>query len=551
MSGCPKELENRLDYVRYIREKTNQLLGIMGTEPLREEELDDHALIELDPIGTIAQSFGHILEYLNETINELQVAKDELQAIFDATGVGISIIDRNYRILRCNEKQRTQLLAPEAEDVTGCYCFDAYGNRNVPVEHCPAKYTFATGQPSVAREIIKRGKYFQVATTPFARDENNRVTTVIEVSLDITEKKMAEQSEKEQRDFYLTEKSKLATVIESLSEGLLVVGTNDRILSANRSATMILQRDEQELVGRLLSELFPALAIELCDPMAIVQGLELACTQSDPCDCHLSLNMAPLLDNEMKRIGSVITFRNISEEKKQQELYHRTEKLSAIGQLSAGVAHELNTPLGSILGYARLLLKQENLTQQQREQLAVIAEQAKKSGAIIQALLNFSRHAQPTQCRLDECDLNDVIKNALCLLTTELSKRMITLKTDLDFIPKVCADPGGIEQVVLNLVMNALQAIGSQGEITIKVRRQPEGVRLEVQDTGPGIPDEIRSRIFDPFFTTKPFGEGTGLGLSICAGIVNENGGSIDVARSDSSGTTFAVMLPCKEDAHV
>ncbi|WP_277058729.1 PAS domain-containing sensor histidine kinase [Trichlorobacter lovleyi] len=547
MSGCPKQQENCLAYVRYIREKTNQLLGVMGTEPLQEEELDDHALIELDPIGTIAQSFGHILEYLNETINELQVAKDELQAIFDATGVGISIIDRNFRILRCNEKQRTLLLAPEAEDVTGCYCFDAYGNRNAPVEHCPAKYTFATGQPAVAREIVKRGKYFQVATTPFARDENNKVTTVIEVSLDITEKKMAEQSEKEQRDFYLTEKSKLATVLESLSEGLLVAGTNDRILSVNRSATMILQRDEAELIGLALTDLFPVISVELTDPMEIIQGLELTCTQARANECHLSLNMAPLLDNEMKRIGRVITFRNITEEKKQQELYHRTEKLSAIGQLSAGVAHELNTPLGSILGYARLLLKQENLTQQQREQLAVIAEQAKKSGTIIQALLNFSRHAQPTQCRLDACDLNSVIKNALCLLTTELSKRKIILTTDLELIPKVCADPWGIEQVVLNLVMNALQAIGSQGEIRIIVRRQPGGVRLEVQDSGPGIPDEVRSRIFDPFFTTKPFGEGTGLGLSICAGIVNENGGNIDIVKSDSRGTTFVVILPCKE----
>ena len=550
MSGCSKEQENCLAYVRYIREKTNQLLEVMGTDPLHEEELDDHALIELDPIGTIAQSFGHILEYLNETIRELQVAKDELQAIFDATGVGISIIDKNYRILRCNEKQRTLLLAPEAEDVTGCYCFDAYGNRNAPVEHCPAKYTFATGQPSVAREIIKRGKYFQVATTPFARDENNRVTTVIEVSLDITDKKMAELAEKEQREFYLTEKSKLATVLESLSEGLLVIATDGRIISANRSAAACLKRDEQEILGMPVATLLPGLTINTLIPENL-HMFDLPYTPPDAPERQLSLNMSPLLDSEQKYIGRVITFRDSTEERKQQEMYHRTEKLSAIGQLSAGVAHELNTPLGSILGYARLLLKQQNLTQQQREQLSVIAEQAGKSGAIIQALLNFSRHTQPTQCRLAECDLNGVIKNALCLLTTELSKRKITLKTDIDLIPKVCADPGGIEQVVLNLVMNALQAIGRQGEISIKVRRQPGGVRLEVQDTGPGIPEEIRSRIFDPFFTTKPFGEGTGLGLSICAGIVNENGGSIDIARSDSSGTTFVVILSCKEDAHV
>ena len=107
MSSCPQQQENCFAYVRFIRDRSYQRVEVMGTEPLQEEELDDHALIELDPIGTIAQSFGHILEYLNETINELQVAKDELQAIFDATGVGISIIDNYFRILRCNEKQRT------------------------------------------------------------------------------------------------------------------------------------------------------------------------------------------------------------------------------------------------------------------------------------------------------------------------------------------------------------------------------------------------------------------------------------------------------------
>ncbi len=543
MSDCSKEQENCLAYVQYIREKTNQLLEVMGTEPLHEEELDDHALIELDPIGTIAQSFGHILEYLNETIRELQVAKDELQAIFDATGVGISIIDQDFRILRCNEMQRSLLVAPGNEDVTGRYCYDTYGNRSAPVDHCPAKYSFATGQPAVAREMIKRGKYFQVVTTPFAWDENDRVTTVIEVSLDVTEKKMAELAEKEQREFYLTEKSKLATVLESLSEGLLVIDSDGRIISANRSAAACLKLAETEMIGMSVATLLPGLTINT----KMLQMVDLPYTPPDAPERQLSLNMSPLLDSEQKYIGRVITFRDSTEERKQQEMYHRTEKLSAIGQLSAGVAHELNTPLGSILGYARLLLKQENLTQQQREQLAVIAEQAKKSGSIIQALLNFSRHAQPTQCRLTECDLNEVIKSALCLLTTELSKRKITLKTDLDIIPKVCADPGGIEQVVLNMVMNALQAIGKQGEISIKVRHQSGGIRLEVQDTGPGILDEIRSRIFDPFFTTKPFGEGTGLGLSICAGIVNENGGSIDIARSGSSGTTFVVILPCKE----
>ena len=533
-------------YLRYIRDKTNQLLKVMGTEALREEELDDQALIELDPIGTIAESFSHILDYLNETISELRVAKDELQAIFDATGVGISIIDKDYRILRCNEKQRAMLL-PGADDVSGCYCYDAYGKRSAPIATCPAKETFATGRQAVTREIIKQGKYFQVVTTPFAWDEDGKVTTVIEVSLDITEKKMAELAEKEQREYYLNEKSKLATVLESLSEGLLVVDSSNRVLSLNRCAANILGHDESRIAGKLLPEALPGPAFMYDTPREIINGFKLPYIAPDGAERHLSVNMAPLLDSGTKWIGRVITFHDITEEKKQQELYHRTEKLTALGQLSAGVAHELNTPLGSILGYARLLLKQENLTQQQREQLAVIAEQAKKSSTIIKALLSFSSHGKPKQCRLAECDLNSVIKNAVCLLTTELVKRRIKLVTETTTLPKVCADAWGIEQVVLNLAMNALQAIGNQGEIIIRTAFHPGRVRLEVRDSGPGIPKEIQNRIFDPFFTTKPLGEGTGLGLSICAGILNENGGTIDIASSDSTGTTFVVILPSKE----
>ncbi|MFH7319675.1 ATP-binding protein [Desulfurivibrio sp. D14AmB] len=529
-------------YIRYIREKTNQLLEVMGTESLRPEEFDDRALIDLDPIGIIADSFAQVLEFLNQNISELRQAKEELQAIFDATGVGISIIDNDFTIQRCNEKQRQLLVDPNLADVAGRYCYEVYCNKQSPGMDCPAVDTFATGRPAFVREVKKKEKYFQVVTTPYARGEDGEVHKVIEVSLDITEKKKAEAAEKEQREHYLTEKSKLATVIESLSEGLLVLDPSDRVVACNRAAREITARTERRLLGRALGELFPAL-VPLLARDEPVQGEDVAYQPEKRGELLLFTNISRLLDTEGRSIGRVVTFWDITEDKKRRELYHRTEKLAAIGQLSAGVAHELNTPLGSILGYARLLMKDKGLAPKQHERLAIIAEQAKKSSAIIQALLSFARHAGQGQQVAKACDLNEIINAALQILTTELVKRKIELRLELEPLPLIVADPRGLEQVVINLVLNAAQAIGSRGRIVIRTRQEGGRVVLAVADNGPGIPLEARSRIFDPFYTTKPLGEGTGLGLSICAGIVGDSGGSMEVADTPGGGATFLVSL--------
>ncbi len=539
--------EENKRYAHYIREKTNQLLHVMGTLPLRSEEFDDRELLTLDPIGIIAGSFEQVLEYLNETINDLGQAKDELQTIFDATGVGISIIDQNFCIVKFNEKQRELLVDANLQNVTGRYCYDVYCNKKEPGIDCPAHETFATGRAVMVREVRKKNKYFQVISTPFTRDNKGNVNKVIEVSLDITAKRLAEQEEKRQRDFYLTEKLKLATVIKSLSEGLLVTNADAQIVSVNDAAMVITEKSEAELLGTDIDHHFNKRCKEAeKKSLRATNGfhnLEIRYQIKDK-EKIISLSAALLTDMADIPIGRVFTFRDITEEKSRQEAYHRAEKLAAIGQLSAGLAHELNTPLGSILGYSRLLLRHNNFSDQQRERLEIIAEQAQKSSVIINGLLNFARISTHSTNQDAKCEANDIINEALKVLATEFDKRNIVIETALKPVPEVAIDAKQFEQVILNILLNSLQAMKGGGTIIISTTSSGNRLQVTISDTGPGIAHEIQSRIFDPFFTTKEVGEGTGLGLSICSGIINDFGGAIDLMSDAGQGTTFTITLP-------
>ncbi|MFZ5997205.1 MAG: PAS domain-containing sensor histidine kinase [Nitrospirota bacterium] len=550
-SNAPQKDDHELQetnrrYATYIREKVNQLLQVIGTLPLSPEELDDDTLLDLDPIGIVAGSFEQILEYHKEIITELRMARDELQAIFDATGVGISIIDNDFRIIKCNEKQRELLVDKDMHDITGKYCYEIYCNKESPGLDCPAVDTLATGRSVIIREVEKKGKHFQIVTTPFKDGEGGDVGA-IEVLLDITEKKRAEDAEKEQRGFYLTEKSKLATIIQSLSDGLFVTDKEGTVVSFNNAAQRITGYSEMEAVGMpyesFLDMLAQGTAVNAISGKDF-RNTELTILTKDKQQLVFSLTSALVKDSEDRAIGKVFTFRDVTEEKQRQEVYHRTEKLVALGQLSAGIAHELNTPLGNILGYARLLMKDKNLSPLQKERLEIVAEQAKKSNAIIKDLLSFARQSNPALRNIRDVDINAIVTDVLRILRTETEKHGINVHTDLGNLPTVKADGRQIEQVILNIVLNAIQAIGDNGEIRVKTACKDGSVITEIKDSGPGIPEEVKPRIFDPFFTTKPVGKGTGLGLSICAGIVNEHGGSIDIESREGKGATFTIALP-------
>lgn len=241
--------------------------------------------------------------------------------------------------------------------------------------------------------------------------------------------------------------------------------------------------------------------------------------------------------------------KDITEQKKLETRIQQTEKLVSLGQLAAGIAHEINNPLGVILCHIDLIKDETELTEDARNDLAIIEKHAGNCKTIIADLLNFA-HQQQT-VKQHGC-INDIVQEAVSMIETQLQKSDITIQLDLaENIASQLLDFDKIKQVMLNLVLNSSHAIGTKGRIIVRTESDTAGgsTLVHVDDSGPGVPESVIGKIFDPFFTTKPPGKGTGLGLSVSYGIIKEHKGEIRVETSPVEGLTrFTISLPILED---
>lgn len=230
----------------------------------------------------------------------------------------------------------------------------------------------------------------------------------------------------------------------------------------------------------------------------------------------------------------------------QAQLIH-SEKLASLGRMAAGVAHEINSPLTGIVTFGHLLQKKFAQGTQEREDIDVIIDQANRCSSIIKGLLGFARASAAEK---GSSNINDVLNSSLNIVRNKADFFNIKLITDFEAgLSPVKADPSQLQQVFLNMIMNAADAIEGRGAITVTTKNVKDDggrdfIEIEFRDTGPGISDEILAKIFEPFFTTKPVGKGTGLGLAVSHGIIQEHGGSISVKTRAGDGTSFFIKLP-------
>jgi len=250
-----------------------------------------------------------------------------------------------------------------------------------------------------------------------------------------------------------------------------------------------------------------------------------------------------LLDVIAKELAHILKRRESEEEKaKILNQLHHADRLATVGELAAGVAHEINEPLGSILGFAQLAGKYPDVPGQVKKDLEKIVSASLHAREIVKKMMVYSRQVLPEK---KEISLNQVVEDSLYFIKSRCIKEGIELQLSLDpELPAVVADPVQINQVVVNIVVNAMQAMPGGGTLSIRSECMDHGVRLMIKDTGQGMSEEVRQQIFNPFFTTKGAGVGLGLGLSVVDGIVKSHGGEIKVSSEPGKGSEFIINLP-------
>ncbi|MCK4645543.1 MAG: hypothetical protein KAU46_04765 [Candidatus Aminicenantes bacterium] len=250
-----------------------------------------------------------------------------------------------------------------------------------------------------------------------------------------------------------------------------------------------------------------------------------------------------LINNIAKEVALIVERKQIEQDKMRlQEQIRHADRLATIGQLSAGVAHELNEPLGSILGFSQLIKKYPELSEQAKQDLEKIMKASLHAREVVKKLMLFARQMPPQKTQIN---LTQVVEEGLYFLESRCAKEGIKVKRLLSTdLPEITADPAQMTQVLVNIVVNAIQAMPNGGNLTIQTKASDQYVLLIVEDTGAGMSKNVMKKIFLPFFTTKEVGQGTGLGLAVVHGIVTSHGGSINVESEVDHGTRFEIQLP-------
>jgi len=342
---------------------------------------------------------------------------------------------------------------------------------------------------------------------------------------------------------------KYRSLVNASSDGIAIF-VLDHVRFANPAALRMLgYASEAEVVGQHYAALLPAESVDEVKRLVNVwtkggsaEFHEVRACRKDGSVAELEVSASALLYQGEGALQFIV--RDVTERNALRRRTAQAAKLAAVGELVAGVAHELNSPLTGIVGYASLLVRQPH-SPTQGEDLARIAAEAQRAAGIVRKLLTFARPQEPER---RPADVNQLVRDTLDLQSYRLRTSGVAVTMDLaSGLPEPAADPQQIQQVLINLVANAEQAIaaaGRPGQLTVATRLAGSAVEIRVGDNGCGIPPEHLDRIFDPFFTTKKMGEGTGLGLSVSYGIIRDHGGEIRVESRLGEGTAFTVVLP-------
>ncbi|MHC4745098.1 MAG: two-component system sensor histidine kinase NtrB [Planctomycetota bacterium] len=490
---------------------------------------------------------------------EDETAKEFLDNILASMEGGLFTIDKDARITTFN-RAAEKITGFKKEEVLNKKCYNILRS-DLCKDKCRLMRTLETGESIFSYEATiknKAGKEIPVnITTSALRSADNEIIGALEIFRDRTERRQLWEKLREERDRarqYLS----VARVI------IVALNCEGEITLINQKGCDVLGYKEEEIIGKNwfdlcvpeqqrheVREVFVRL---IKGEIGIAEYYENMILTRAGEERIIAWHNTLLTDKSGAITGTLSSGEDITERKRTEAELIRSEKLASLGQLAAGVAHEVNNPLAGILVYIKLLLKKyaNNALQCEdtQKQLEKIEKETERCSRIIKNLLDFSRQSEAT---LRPVDMNKAVEATLAIVGHQIALENIVLEKRLGrYLPCVLGDFDQIQQALMNIMLNAAQAMPNGGNLTISTSiakgvkigdAAGDTIRIDIKDTGVGIPKENLNRLFTPFFTTKEKGKGVGLGLSVVHGIVERHGGKIEIDSNPGSGTTFSVYL--------
>lgn len=532
----------------------------------REIRPPDHDLLKfMDDVG---KRIGLFTER-KRAVEILRQSEATSRAFLESAAEGVVIVNREGSIVVINAKteelfgyRRDELIGQRLEILLPEHLWTAHDAHRVEYFAHPRVRPMGAGLDLVARR--KDGSEFPVEISLSFVEKEDDILAMGFIT-DITERKRVEEALTRQAeeltrlaDETLVRETFIRNVVESIRDGIVVLDREGRITNWNRAMEERYGVPATEVRDLPILVVFPTLKAEGFEkvlPRILEENREVALEgfEYETRDRRLvtvNIKGSPLRTPTGEIIGAVLTLEDVTERVQLERMARQSEKMAALGALAAGIAHEINNPIGIIASRVELMLmeaRERRLSSEVLKDLEVLEKHAGRVARITQGLLSFSRQSP---WKLDAVDVNQVVEEALLLVEKQFAKEGITVKKDFTAdLPKIQGSSNQLEQVVVNLLNNAREAMPNGGTLRVSTAlgRDPRvedrsKVEIQVGDTGPGIAPEVFPRIFDPFFTTKE--QGTGLGLSVSYGIVQEHGGTIIAESRPGEGSTFIVQLP-------
>ncbi|MBI5410684.1 MAG: PAS domain S-box protein [Nitrospirae bacterium] len=525
------------------------------------DEIEQLAVAFNGMAANLKQSFGQ----LERRMAEIRRLEEKYRDLIENSPEMIHQLNKAGQFVHVN-KTELEKLGYSLEDMLGMRLWDIVPKGKEPEILAYLEQLMAQGRGTIETVFLTRdGQPIDVeihATALFDIEGGGLVYSRAFVR-DVTQRKLLEQkvqrytAQLEEEVLKVRERTReieetknyLENLLENANDVIYTLDADQRFTYVNSKVATWGYRKE-DLIGRpylsLLSKRHRGRRLKSTLDIGAKQVYEVEVMSRTGEARAVMVSVSPLRDAEDRVLGVMGIARDITETKKLERQIRNSEKLASIGKLGAGVAHEINNPLGGILNCLYNLRKGTLPPARQEEYLASMEDGLRRVQKIVRQLLEFSQQHEP---ELSLTDINGVIERVLVLTDHALVANRIRLEKRLQpDLPAVMADRHMMEQVLMNLILNAIQAIKGGGGITISTRVEEGACAIDVQDTGCGIPSQLLSRIFDPFFTTKGVGEGTGLGLSVSLGIVERHGGRILVESEAGKGATFTVCLPLSRD---